>query len=179
MAPKNLLVALALCGAMAVAGCTSGHGGGDSTSTSTSGAYGAGGCVTGPNGGVCSNVTASGSASASSTYSSTNSTTNTTTGAPTTATVAMQNSKFVNDSVTIKVGGTVTWEHHDGQTAHTVTSDTGAFDSSPNCAPPVTLVGDCMMDGDTFSFTFDAPGDFAYHCKIHGNSMKGTVHVVA
>lgn len=175
MAPKHLLLALSLCGALALAGCTSGHDGGNGTSTSTSGGYGAGGCVTGPAGGACSNVTASGSASGS--VSSTNSSTGPPP-APMQANVVIENMKFTNDSVTVKVGGTVTWVHRDGTAQHTVTANDGSFDSSPSCNAPVTPLSDCMMNGDSYQATFATVGDFQYHCKVHPE-MTGVVHVVA
>jgi plastocyanin len=49
-------------------------------------------------------------------------------------------------------------------TEHTVTADDGSFDSGP-------LTGDA-----TFTFTFETPGTYAYHCSIH-SSMTGTVTV--
>jgi plastocyanin len=171
MAPKQVLFALAVCGALALAGCTSGHDGGNETSTSTSGGYGAGGCVTGPAGSACSNVTASGSASS----------TNSSTGpppAPMAANVVIEDMKFTNDSVTIKVGGTVTWKHNDGTQQHTVTADDGSFDSSPSCSQPVTPLSSCMKNGDSYTVTFATLGDVKYHCKVHPE-MTGVVHVVA
>lgn len=71
---------------------------------------------------------------------------------------------FSPASVTINPGESVTWTHNDGTTPHTVTSNTGAFDSG-------SLTG-----GGTFQQTFSTPGTFAYHCAIHP-SMQGTVVV--
>lgn len=178
MTPKAVFAASILC-ALALAGCTGGSdddGGG--TSTSTSGGAGAGGCVTVGGGGGCANTTVSGSASASSTGSSTNSTTNTTTNATMQETVRIANGSFEPDAVTVKVGGTVTWEHHDGTTTHTVTADDDSWDSSPNCSSPVLPINDCLVEGDTFSHTFTVAGDFGYHDKLD-SSLKGMVHVVA
>jgi plastocyanin len=86
------------------------------------------------------------------------------TGAPSgSAQVAMQGSAFSPQTVTIPVGGTVTWTNKDSMN-HTVTADGGAFQS-----------GD-LGNGATFSFTFDTAGTYAYHCTIHP-SMTGTVVV--
>jgi plastocyanin len=82
--------------------------------------------------------------------------------------VAMTNFVFVEDRIEVAVGTTVTWTNGDS-TRHTVTSgaddtDDGTFDS-----------GD-IGPGETFSYTFDAPGEFAYFCDIHP-TMTGVVVV--
>lgn len=177
MTPKVMLTALAVCAAITLAGCT---GGSDkdssSSSTTATGGAGVGGCVTVGSQGGCTNTTASGSSTMTSTSSNTNSTTGNVTVGNSTGAVTLKNTAFNPSDITIKAGGTVTWTHDDGSNAHTVTGQD--FDSSPNCASPVTQLGDCMMQGDTYEHTFSAPGDYAYHCKIH-SSMTGTVHVVA
>ena len=66
-------------------------------------------------------------------------------------------------TVTVKVGGSVTWTNT-GATAHTVTADDGSFDSKS------------LASNATFSQTFAKAGTFAYHCAIHPG-MKGTVTV--
>lgn len=66
-------------------------------------------------------------------------------------------------SIDVPVGTTVTWTNDD-TTPHTVTQDGGGF-SSPALNP-----------GDTFSFTFDKPGTYAYHCEYHPN-MTATITV--
>jgi plastocyanin len=60
-------------------------------------------------------------------------------------------------------GETVVWTNVSERT-HTVTSDTGVFDS-----------GD-VIGGAHFSFRFDAPGVYRYHCTIHP-SITGEVDV--
>lgn len=70
---------------------------------------------------------------------------------------------FDPGSVTVTAGSTVTWTNN-GAVAHTVTSDSGAFDSGS------------LDPGATFSQTFDTPGTFAYFCSIHPN-MTGTITV--
>lgn len=70
--------------------------------------------------------------------------------------------------LTVKAGTTVVWANLD-KAPHTVTADNGEFDSG------------VMNQGDTFSFTFNQPGDFPYFCELHGNrggvGMAGTVTV--
>jgi plastocyanin len=80
-----------------------------------------------------------------------------------TADVVIQNFAFSPATITVTVGTTVTWTNNDGAT-HTVTSDTGAFDSGN------------IANGKTYSRTFSQAGTFAYHCTIHPN-MKATVIV--
>lgn len=77
--------------------------------------------------------------------------------------VAIKGFAFTPATLTIKVGTTVKWTNQDS-VAHTVTSDTGIFDS-----------GD-LADGDTFTFTFTHAGTFAYHCTMHP-SMTATIVV--
>jgi plastocyanin len=101
--------------------------------------------------------------------------------APMTYDVSLAASAFDPATLALRVGDTVRWTHHGGQTvAHTVTSDAGVaptFDSNPNCAAPGIPVSPlCMTDGETFEVTFSAPGSFGYHCKVH-SGMKGTVVV--
>jgi plastocyanin len=66
-------------------------------------------------------------------------------------------------AVSIQVGTTVQWTNNDSVT-HTVTSDDGLFDSGN------------LSTNDTFSFTFEEPGTFAYSCAIHPY-MAGTIEV--
>jgi manganese oxidase len=74
--------------------------------------------------------------------------------------VICKNNKFVPDTLTVKVGTTVTWVNQDGY-VHTVTSGTspsdrsGLFDSGN------------LNGGETFSFTFDKAGTYDYFCIPH------------
>jgi nitrite reductase (NO-forming) len=65
----------------------------------------------------------------------------------------------------IPVGTTVTWTNNDPGVMHTVTSVAGTFDSGP------------LNNGDTFSYTFDSPGEFDYLCTPHP-WMKGRISVM-
>jgi plastocyanin len=68
-------------------------------------------------------------------------------------------------SVTIKVGGTVTWTQVD-PTGHSVESDDGAWKTS-----------NVLKPGQTFVHKFTKAGTYNYICGVH-NYMKGTVKVV-
>ena len=70
---------------------------------------------------------------------------------------------FSPATLTISVNTTVNWTNNDGVT-HTVTSDTGLFNSGNIAA------------GGTYSRTFTTAGTYSYHCAIH-LYMLGTIIV--
>lgn len=70
---------------------------------------------------------------------------------------------FMPKTLTVKVGTTVTWTNA-SSAPHTVTSDTGLFDSG------------VVNPNGTFSFTFTKAGTYKYHCSIH-LYMHGTIIV--
>ena len=78
--------------------------------------------------------------------------------------VTIANFAFNPATLTIKEGTTVTWTNTDSA-VHTVTSDTGVFDS-----------GD-LAQGATFSYTFTTAGTYVYHCLPHHAKMEGTIIV--
>lgn len=77
--------------------------------------------------------------------------------------VEIEDFAYISATITVKVGTTVTWENKD-KVQHTVTSDSGLFDSG------------LLAKGVPFSFTFTEPGTYTYHCTPHPN-MKGTIIV--
>ncbi len=77
--------------------------------------------------------------------------------------VTMAGFAFDPATVTIGVGETVTWVNEDAA-RHNVVADNGEFSS------------DLFGQGESFSFTFQAPGTYPYHCSVHP-SMTGTVIV--
>ncbi len=78
--------------------------------------------------------------------------------------VNIQNFAFVPQTVTVCQGATVRWTNLDG-VQHTSTSDNGVWDSG--------LLG----TNQSFSFTFNTPGTYPYHCTPHP-FMRGTIIVV-
>jgi len=70
------------------------------------------------------------------------------------ASVTIKDFEFTPATVTIAIGGTVTWTNN-GPSTHTATADDGSFDSGN------------LSQGKTFSHTFQTAGTFAYHCTIH------------
>lgn len=77
--------------------------------------------------------------------------------------VFIQGSAFSPATITVTAGTKVTWTNKDGM-AHTVTSNTGLFNSGN------------MNNNAVFSFTFATAGTYHYHCAIHPG-MTGTVVV--
>ncbi|MGE5458232.1 MAG: plastocyanin/azurin family copper-binding protein [Methanococcaceae archaeon] len=84
-------------------------------------------------------------------------------GGPGTNEVWIQGMAFSPATITITAGTTIKWTNKDG-VEHTVTSDTGLFDSGS------------MATGGTYSQQFNTPGTFPYHCAVHPG-MKATVVV--
>lgn len=79
--------------------------------------------------------------------------------------VQITDSAFGTAVLTVQVGDTVTWTNADDR-PHTVTSGDGTFDSGN------------VDEGGTFSFTFTAPGTYAYLCAYHPD-MTATIVVEA
>lgn len=75
--------------------------------------------------------------------------------------VKIKNSAFKPDYMEIAEGTKVKWTNDD-TTDHTVTSDTGKFESTT------------LSPGESFFYTFTTSGTFTYHCSIHPG-MVGTI----
>jgi plastocyanin len=84
--------------------------------------------------------------------------------------VVAQNFAFTPRIITVPPGTMIMWVNNDAS-KHTVTSDSGIFNS-----------GD-MSRGDTFAHTFTTSGRFPYYCRYHGDKggigMSGIVIVSA
>jgi plastocyanin len=79
--------------------------------------------------------------------------------------VTMVDNRNLPAMLTVAVGTTVTWTNN-GLMPHTVSAAGGTFDSG-NVQP-----------GESFSFTFDTPGQYGYFCRPHVFiGMTGTVLV--
>jgi plastocyanin len=65
----------------------------------------------------------------------------------------------------VPLGATVTWTNNDPGMVHTVTAADSSFDSG------------MLAEGQSWSYTFDQPGDFDYTCTPHP-WMKGRVSVM-
>jgi plastocyanin len=81
------------------------------------------------------------------------------TAAPTSAAneviIEMVDFEYSQKELTIPVGTTVTWVNN-GTKKHSATADDGSFNTG-------------LFDpGQSFSITFDTPGEFQYYCELHG-----------
>jgi nitrite reductase (NO-forming) len=59
------------------------------------------------------------------------------------------------NTLMVALGTSVTWTNNDPGVVHTVTALDGLFDSG------------VLAEGESFSYTFDAPGEFEYFCSPH------------
>lgn len=79
------------------------------------------------------------------------------------AEVSIGNFQFSTPNLDIATGTTVTWTNRD-DAPHTVTGTKGEFDSP------------ALDTNETFRYTFEATGTFAYYCRLHPR-MTGRVSV--
>jgi plastocyanin len=78
--------------------------------------------------------------------------------------------KFVPEECTAKVGTKVTWKNVGGA-PHTVTAADGKLFNSGADKP--------LQGGETFEFTFKAPGEVDYYCILHSPDKKtGMIGVI-
>jgi plastocyanin len=79
--------------------------------------------------------------------------------------MASNPTRFEPATITVAPGTMVVWETVSG--SHTTTSETGLWDS-----------GRRLAVGETFSYTFSAPGVYPYYCEPHRDQgMVGQVIV--
>ncbi len=81
------------------------------------------------------------------------------------STIRLANFAFSPKTITVKLGEPVKWTNND-VVIHTVTSDQGIWNSGD--LPP----------GGSFTFTFEQPGTYAYHCSYHPY-MQAVVIVIS
>lgn len=81
--------------------------------------------------------------------------------------VRMTNFEFIPKTITIRVGGSVTWINEGGR--HTVQADDKSFESAN------------LVKGQSFTRTFEKAGTYPYYCANHGatggKAMSGSVVV--
>ncbi len=89
---------------------------------------------------------------------------------PGAATVNIQNFAFIPATITVTKGTMVTWVNQD-------TSDHQIVNDAQGSVGQGTLfTSNSLQKGAQYSFRFDTPGTYPYHCSIHP-SMKATVIV--
>lgn len=87
---------------------------------------------------------------------------------PAIVTVSMRNFTFEPKTLKVKLGTSIVFVNYD-TSKHTVTSDSGKFDS-----------GD-INPGQSYTLKLDEPGTYPYYCQFHGDKggvdMAGTIEV--
>jgi len=78
--------------------------------------------------------------------------------------VGLYDNRFEPPILTVPAGTTVRWTNH-GEHKHTVTSDSGDWNSK-----------ELETEGFYF-YTFTRPGTYPYHCEVHPGEMRGTIVV--
>jgi plastocyanin len=124
---------------------------------------GTSGATTGPSATAAPSATTAPGATAAPSATTASPASSTGGGQSATVEVVMKDIKFVPDSLTIKVGQTVTWVNQDNAT-HDVVATQGEFKS------------DLFGKGQSFSFTFSKAGTYPYYCSVHP-TMKGAIVV--
>ena len=81
--------------------------------------------------------------------------------------VQMANYAFAPASITVNEGDTITWTNQD-TAPHTVTTTSG----------PQSLNSPYLSKGQSWSYTFSAPGTYEYYCTVHPD-MRARVIVRA
>ena len=79
--------------------------------------------------------------------------------------VPMQGNQFVPAEKSVVAGTTVTWVNLDGEEHDVITND-------------LTIISPLVKPGESWSFTFDTPGTYAYVCDLH-TGMAGVITVSA
>ena len=87
------------------------------------------------------------------------------------ATIQANIQNFKHESLAVRAGDTVVWTQRDSNTSHTTTSGIPL-------SPDFIWDSGSLSTGQTFIFSFNQLGTFAYYCRIHP-SMKATITVIA
>lgn len=75
--------------------------------------------------------------------------------------------RFDPPAIQVKVGTTVTWHNSDN------------FTHDVHLLGTINWHSDPLKPGDSVSYTFTRPGEYAYVCDFHSQDMKGKVIVVS
>lgn len=93
------------------------------------------------------------------------------------AKVSLELITYKPESITVTAGTAVSWRNADA-TDHTVTSGTvDQQGGSATASPDGRFDSGTLIGGSEFSFTFSAPGTYAYFCRLHPATMRGQITV--
>jgi plastocyanin len=96
------------------------------------------------------------------------------------AVVDMVGTRFAPETITVRVGQTVTWRNT-SSVAHTVTADPARASNPANVELPAGAApfdSGTIQPGSQYQYTFTTPGEYRYVCLPHeGAGMVGSVTV--
>jgi amicyanin len=84
-----------------------------------------------------------------------------------TVSMNIQDFDFQTEKLKVKVGTKVTWTN----------KDDARHDVTPDSESPDFVASKLLAKGESYSFTFEKPGTYAYHCSPHPY-MKASVEVI-
>ena len=88
--------------------------------------------------------------------------------------VIIASGRYSPVALRVATGDTVLWFWNGPDVNHSVTADPGqaeSFDSDPTGVP-------VHQRNDVYSHDFTQVGSFTYHCRLHPDTMRGTIEVV-
>ena len=92
---------------------------------------------------------------------------------PAPVSVSLLNLAYNPQAITVTVGTTIKWTNNESLfIPHSVTSGIPPF------APDGKFDSGTLNPGQSFQFTFNSVGTFAYYCQFHLAMMTGTVTVI-
>jgi plastocyanin len=86
--------------------------------------------------------------------------------------IQVRDNSFVGQHVTVSAGTTVTFDNRGRNPHNAVPVESGAF---------AEVATESLQPGQSATVAFDAPGEYAYYCTLHGTEtagMVGTIRVV-
>ena len=86
---------------------------------------------------------------------------------------AIRDFAYAPTTIRVSLGDTVTWTNDEEVMPHDVTS---GVPGRPDVGE--LFASEILLPGQSFSFTFSAPGEYPYLCKLHP-AMTGVVIVAA
>jgi plastocyanin len=89
--------------------------------------------------------------------------------------VTIENFAFVPQTLTVTPGTTVMWTNNDSAPHNVVATDSIASDATTTSQ----FRSATLVQGDSFSFTFEKAGTYYYECSLHAgqDTMHGTIIV--
>lgn len=93
------------------------------------------------------------------------------------AEVAARDNVFVPQEIRIDPGTTVEWTNA-GRNDHNVLDATEGWSDATALPPDFGAPTEEFVPGDSYAFTFEEPGTYAYYCSLHGTPNSGMIGTV-